>query len=60
MKGRLLYFFVGADLALTPRHLPHSRARWQRRADDDVWEAAERGTEAVRQEILMISRLRAS
>ena len=31
----------GTDLAPAPWHLPHRRARWHRRADDDVWEAAD-------------------
>ena len=31
----------GTDLAPAPWHLPHRRARWHRRADDDVWEAVD-------------------
>ena len=51
-EGRLLYLCVGGtDLAPAPWHLPHGRARWHRRADDDVWEAVDGGTEAIRQEI---------
>ena len=31
----------GTDLAPAPWHLPHRRARWHRRADDDGWEAVD-------------------
>lgn len=40
-EGRLLYLCVGTDLTPAPWHLPHRRARWHRRADDDVWEAVD-------------------
>ena len=31
----------GTERAPAPWHLPHRRARWHRRADDDVWEAVD-------------------
>ena len=36
-----LFVWGGTDLAPAPWPLPHRRARWHRRADDDVWEAVD-------------------
>ena len=36
-----LFVCGGTDLAPASWHLPHRRARWHRRADDDVWEAVD-------------------
>ena len=41
MRGRLLYLCVRDGSDSGAWHLPHRRARWHRRADDDVWEAVD-------------------
>lgn len=57
-EGRLLYLYMlGTDGPVTPAA---QMGAWDRRADNDVWVRMCGGTEAIRQEILMISRLRAS
>ncbi len=57
-EGRLLYLYMwGTDGPVTPAA---QTGAWDRRADDDVGAMMCVGTEAIRQEILMISRLRAS
>lgn len=42
-EGSAALFVCGGGTDLTPAswHLPHRRARWHRRADDDVWEAVD-------------------